>query len=383
MRLIICILVFSFPAYAGNRNLKIHTTDSAAMGYADVALSGPAAGALDQPGNSFKAISIDARGTLSEGLRIVDWIDDVRTFRDSFSINPLGSIDDLKKIVESSGWTLGSQVRLDLLRFSFFGTKLGYLSVGVYVESSVGVRVAKPDVDKIVWRGDHIDIGKTYRMLEAKGLADGGMALEYGRAVELPKKMRLGAGIRHRFFHRVDFPNHAALFHRNLYDESDIELPDISYHRGWGFGTDLFLSFDVGDKYVGGRFSVEANNVPMTAVWMDNSNIRDMALIGMGFALHPLRWVGYDGLVSAFDVEVFEDDVAAAHLGFAWRLGNQRFHFTPSIGWAIPGRDVWGDAYNAFTCGFSAKVAVLELASVFEYRGEGRFDAGMRVAVGW
>jgi hypothetical protein len=72
MRLLICVLlvVFSLPAYAGNRNLKVHTTDSAAMGYADVALSGPANCSLDKPGNGFKAVSIDARGTLSEGLRI-------------------------------------------------------------------------------------------------------------------------------------------------------------------------------------------------------------------------------------------------------------------------------------------------------------------------
>lgn len=385
-RLIIAYLAItiSLPAWASVRRPKIHTTDAAAMGYADIAFSGPAAGALDQPGGGFRAISLDARGTLSEGLEIVDWVNDVKDFKESFVtvFDALASVDDLIDIGERSGWTLGARLRMDLLRFSFAGPKLGYLVVGGYIESSAGVRVPKPDTSTISWQGDHIDIGADYKALMARGWADGGIVIQYGRPIGLPKGMRLGVGIAHRVFHRMYVPEHAFVFRKELYSGDDIEIPDFTYERGWGFGTDFFASFDTGDRYVGGRLSVEVRNAP-TISWMGEGTTRDMVMIGTGVSLHPLRWAGIDDWLVAADVETFEDGMPAVHTGTSWRLGNQRFHFTPLIGGALLGRDVWGDPYHSFTAGFSAKAAVLELAGVFEYRGNGRYDAGVRAAVGW
>lgn len=377
-------LAIAAPASAGRKAPKIHTTEAAAMGYADIALSGPAAGALDRPKSGFRALSVDVRGTLSEGLLILDWLEDVRDFKERFVtiLDALACVDDLKSIAERSGWTLGARMRIDLLRFSFAGPKLGYLSVGGYAESSAGVRVPKPDTDRIAWRGDHIDIGSDYTALAARGWADGGVALQYGREIPLPKGMRVGVGILHRVFHRAYIPEHAIVFRRELRSGDDIEIPDISYDRGWGFGTDLFAALDFGDPYVGGRLSVEARNAP-SFTWMSRERMRDEVLIGAGTAIHPLLWTGIKALTLAADMEVFESGTPAVHAGASWRLGGQRFHFTPSIGGAILGRDVWEQPYSSFTAGFSAKAAVLELAGLFEYRGSGRYDAGIRIALGW
>jgi hypothetical protein len=384
--MVVMITILSASSWAGTRRPKIATTDAAAMGYADVASYGPAAAALDRPGSGFRAISVDMRGALSEGLRVAAWIDDVKVFRDGFGATAadlLGSVEDLKRLADGSGWDLGAETSLDLLRFSFSGKRLGWVSLGAYGESSVALRVARLDAARISWKGDRIDIGSDFKALKAKGWADGGVAAEYGRAITFSGGGELAVGIRHKVFHRLDIPEHDIIFHRFMRGPEDIALPDLSLSRGWGFGTDLFAAFDLRDRHVDGRIAMEARNVPATIIWTDSGVSRDMVLVGVGASLHPLKRLGVDAMKAAMDLEVFEDGNPAVHAGLSWRLGNQRFHFSPSIGGALLGRDAWGSAYHSFTIGFSAKAAVLEAAAVFEQRGDGRYDAGVRIAVGW
>ncbi|MGW8181234.1 MAG: hypothetical protein ACWGQW_21090, partial [bacterium] len=227
-----------------------------------------------------------------------------------------------------------------------------------------------------------IDIGKNTDVLVGQGSADGGLEIGYGRSIQLPHKLKLGVGIQNRIFYRFSVPEHVVTFNKELRDENDITVPDFTYNNGWGFGADLFASLDLNDKYLDTRFGVEVRNV-IGQVWYDDFSERDMVQVGIGASISPLRAVNLEEFRVLADVEVYEDGTTSVHSGAQWRLGNQRFHFTPCIGGALVGRDVWGNAYHSFTVGFSAKVAVLELAGVFEYLGSGRYDAGARVALSW
>jgi hypothetical protein len=381
---VICVLFLSFSTHAQNLNIKIHSSDSAAVGYADVSVGGPANKALDKEKSGFTALSLDARGTLSEGLGAFVWVNDVIDFKDSFSsaLDVLYRYDQLVNLVSRSNWDLGATTRLDLLTFRIAGEKLGYLSIGAYTESSVGIMVRAPKVDDIKIVKTWLDVGQDTDVLRGQGSADGGVEVGYGRLISLPHELELSVGIQNRVFYRFNVPEHAVMFNKELRDEGDISVPDFSYHNGWGFGADLFASLDLNDQYLDTRFSVEVRNA-LCFVWYDKSTQRDMVQFGIGTSISPLKLIDLESFRVLADLEVYENGITSVHAGALWRLGNQRFHFTPSIGSALVGIDVWGNTYRSITAGFSAKVAVLELAGVFEYIGSGRYDAGARVAVSW
>ena len=376
----ICIALLTSSAYAQS---KAHSSDFAAAGYTDVAIDGPANKALDKEGGGFTALSVDVRGTLSEGLGAFVWVNDVVDFKDGLDsvLDVLYQYEELTNLVSRSHWDLGTSARLDLMKFRITGKKLGYLSIGAYVDSSVGIMVRAPRQQDIKIVRTWLDIGKNTDVLVGKGFADGGLEIGYGKVISLPYKLELGLGIQNRIFHRLNVTEHVVTFNKELKGAGDIFIPDFTYNNGWGFSADLFASLDFNDNILDTRLSIEARSV-IGLVWYDEME-RDMIQFGLGVSISPLKILDLEDFKVLTDVEVYEDGTASVHSGALWRLGNQRFHFTPSIGGAIVGRDIWGNSYSSFTTGFSAKVAVIELAGVFEYMGSGRYDAGTRVAISW
>jgi len=380
MKIFIMVILFSSIAYA-DYVPKYHNTETSAMGYADVWVSGPANRALDLNENEFKALNLDASITLSKGLDLLSWGKDIVNFKDSVSgyMDLLNNLDTLKDLLKRSKHNLGVKSRLDLMKFSFVGKRQGYISIGMYSQMLVGTYMNGLRVEEIEkWeiKNDHIDLGKKLGVVSGKGIADSGIELEYGYPFEV-LDMKLGVGIKHRVFYRVEVPLYSIYFNRMLYGENDIEVPELIFSKKMGFGTDIFTALDFDDQYVGGRVGLELRNV------LSFSRTRDNLIVGLGGAIHPLRYLGVDALVFAMDLEIFEDDGVGVQSGASWKFGEDKYYLTPSVGFVMVGRDMWGDNYRSFTTGLSTKLFVLEVSGMFEYFGNGRYDVGGKIGLSW
>jgi len=258
------VILFSSIAYA-DYVPKYHNTETTSMGYTDIWVSGPANRALDLRENEFKVLNLDASITLSKGLELLSWGRDIVDFKDSVNgyMDLLNNLDTLKDLLKRSKHNLGVKSRLDLMKFSFVGKKQGYISVGMYSQMLVGTYMNGLRVEEIErWeiKNDHIDIGKKLGVVSGKGIADSGIELEYGYPFEI-LDMKLGVGIKHRVFYRVEVPLYSIYFNRMLYGENDIEVPELIFSKKMGFGTDIFIALDFDDQYVGGRVGLELRNV--------------------------------------------------------------------------------------------------------------------------
>jgi len=374
------VILFSSIAYA-DYVPKYHNTETTSMGYTDIWVSGPANRALDLRENEFKVLNLDASITLSKGLELLSWGRDIVDFKDSVNgyMDLLNNLDTLKDLLKRSKHNLGVKSRLDLMKFSFVGKRQGYISVGMYSQMLVGTYMNGLRVEEIErWeiKNDHIDIGKKLGVVSGKGIADSGIELEYGYPFEV-LDMKLGVGIKHRVFYRVEVPLYSIYFNRMLYGENDIEVPELIFSKKMGFGTDIFTALDFDDQYVGGRVGLELRNV------LSFSRTRDNLIVGLGGAIHPLRYLEVDALVFAMDLEIFEDGDVGVQSGASWKFGEDKYYLTPSVGFVMVGRDMWGDNYRSFTTGLSTKLFVLEVSGMFEYFGNGRYDVGGKIGLSW
>jgi len=378
--IIIIIIILSSNSYAQNFKMKIHSSSSIAMGYTDISIDGPVNKVLNKEMNGFIVFSIDIHGTLSEGFNVFSWINNIIDFKDS--LNSITEITDkYENLINllKVNWNLGTTIKLDLMKFCITGKKLGYFSIGFYSEAGAGIIVNSPKDIKII--DNWIDIENNMNILIGKGFIDGGVGIDYGRSISI-KNFNLGFGMGSRFFHRINIPKSVVVFNKELRSKDDIIIPDFNYNRGWGFGIDLFSGLDFNDKYFNTRLNVEIRNAASFILYNGFYN-RDMIQFGLGTSISPLKVFNIENFRVLVDIEFYEGKMFSFNSGMYWKLGDQRFYFTPSIGYNIANRDIWGNSYNSFTSGFSVKIVIIELSGVFEYINSDQYNIGTRFSISW
>lgn len=250
--IIVFFLMVSSVCFAQIRNPKLVRTEDIAAGYTDISKNGPANASLDDLKSGFTAISLDVYGSVSNILSMYGWLKDVVDYKDSFdSILDIGlKYNGLVGLMDRAHWNIFTTLQLDLLGFEIRGKKLGYLYVGMYLDSFGTAKVNAPDVHNISISDDHIVIGQRTNLLRARGMGSSGIKLLYGRVIGLPHNMSLGIGIGNKFFYRLLIPLHTVSLNENIQTDEDINIPDFHYDKGFGFSVDLFSTLDINDPYL-------------------------------------------------------------------------------------------------------------------------------------
>jgi hypothetical protein len=387
---------------------RIETAAERAMGGAGAALERqtPARAALEDYELSMDILQVDARGTLSEALRIPGILDQgfgiYETFSEDGMIYDIETLQSIVDIINGLEMDLDANARVRFMESRFGNERIGMFTVGVYGEAEAGLRLRGPrglsedsivvgnidfdgfDLSDVVDKDQaYIELGEPVDLIEAIARADVGASLGYGRAFRLNYETRLGVGLRARLFHRTSIPHSTATLARRVRGSDDVDVSEIGLMQGYGFAFDLFTIMEFDTDALAGAFAFNVEN--MGHGWYgDDGDMPEMPRIVVGAVVYPVHCLGNDDWGIALDLEhLTEGRGPTLQMGTFYVLGNERYNFVPRIGGEINGHDAFGeDGHNLLTAGFTSWIRAFGIDAAFEYEPEtGNYSvvAGMRV----
>lgn len=382
------VLAFALPAFGEPVKVrKIDPIDNRAMGGADLATDTriPSNAALSDDPWSLTLFNVELKAPLSQGLRMKDVIGDAagiggspeeifqKALADKYLKNDSSTLkereDQLKDMLSRSNFNLGVTSRVEALRLTVGNKKWGKFTMGAYGEADVGVLVTPPNpanvkiVEKM--RDSYIDLGGSKRAVQALGRGDAGGLLGYGLAFNLPKKMEIAGGVQVRVFDRFMVPTQSVGLKREFRGQNDVVKPDnFNYVNGIGFATDLSTTFAGRDPYLDTKVAFVVTDIGN--IWYDSgADELTSPRYGLGVSISPFHYLKHDKMVLAVDVEDMQDG-GTLQMGLAYMLGNKKVNLTPRVGIIVHETDLFGRDSNIFTAGFSTKLAIFNLAGLYE-----------------
>lgn len=289
--------------------------------------------------------------------------------------------DDLTIITavrERNPVDFASRARVEPFRVSWGTKDFGRLTVGVYGEGDLAIRNYNLNTNSLPRGGEglnsYVDFEGTPDLAAMLFRADVGGLIGYTRVFRLPKPSNfhllvpeIGAGVQVRILRRWLTPKTAIRINgkMSLPNMSDsLQAPDFQQKVGDGFAVDLFATLALNDPVIDAKIAFTAENFGQ--VWYGTKVVREEPRCSVGGLVSPLYSIGHDRWKISADLEDLQDGLTW-QIGTLYTLGNDRFSFSPSVGYIYGERDLFNRQSDFFTTGLMVKLSGFKLFAVYEF----------------